>query len=330
MSWCLSMEKKIINNLFKVSVIVPVWNVEKYIIKCLDSLVNQTLKEIEIIVVNDGSPDNSQKIIDKYVKKYPDKVKSFIKENGGQGSARNLGIEKAKGEYISFVDSDDWLDTEALEKMYNLAKKNKSDIVICDMIDHYDSYTIYHNCTKYNSVFEVTPSACNKIFKKELIKDFRFLSKLWYEDFNFTTKILFNTDKISNISEGFYHCNCGHESTMNNNNSKKNLDMIIIMDDIINYLKENKKYDENIVSYLIFDHILITTINRLAFQKSKDKKETINIFLKYCKDNISNYTKLPFYNKISRNRKSIAWLNYHNLYNVSKLILLLKGKMKGK
>ena len=107
MSWCLSMEKKIINNLFKVSVIVPVWNVEKYIIKCLDSLVNQTLKEIEIIVVNDGSPDNSQKIIDKYVKKYPDKVKSFIKENGGQGSARNLGIEKAKGEYISFVDKSD-------------------------------------------------------------------------------------------------------------------------------------------------------------------------------------------------------------------------------
>ena len=313
----------------KVSVIVPVYNVEKFIDKCLNSLVKQSLKEIEIIVVNDGSPDNSQKIIDKYVKKYPEKVQSFIKENGGQGSARNIGIVKAKGEYISFVDSDDWLDLDALEKMYSLAKKDNSDIVICDMVDHYANYTIYHNLTKYNSVFEVTPSACNKIFKKELIKDFRFLSKLWYEDFNFTTKILFNTDKISNISEGFYHCNCGHESTMNNNNSKKNLDMIIIMDDIINYLKENKKYDENIVSYLIFEHILITTINRLAFQKSKDKKETINIFLKYCKDSISNYTKLPFYNKISRNRKIIAWLNYHDLYNVSKIILLLKGKMKG-
>lgn len=290
----------------KVSVIVPVYNVEKFIDKCLNSLVNQTLKEIEIIVVNDGSPDNSQKIIDKYVKKYPEKVQSFIKENGGQGSARNIGIVKAKGEYISFVDSDDWLDLDALEKMYSLAKKDNSDIVICDMVDHYANYTIYHNCTKYNSVFEVTPSACNKIFKKELIKDFRFLSKLWYEDFNFTTKILFNTDKISNISEGFYHCNCGHESTMNNNNSKKNLDMIIIMDDIINYLKENKKYDKNIVSYLIFDHILITTINRLALQKSEDKKETINIFLKYCKDNISSYTKMPFYNEISRNRKIIA------------------------
>ena len=155
----------------KVSVIVPVYNVEKFIDKCLNSIVNQTLKEIEIIVVNDGSPDNSQKIIDKYVKKYPEKVQSFIKENGGQGSARNLGIEKAKGEYISFVDSDDWLDLDALEKMYSLAKKDNSDIVICDMVDHYANYTIYHNCTKYNSVFEVTPSACNKIFKKELIKN---------------------------------------------------------------------------------------------------------------------------------------------------------------
>ena len=305
----------------KVSVIVPVYNVEKFIDKCLNSLVNQTLKEIEIIVVNDGSPDNSQKVIDEYVKKYPDKIKSFIKENGGQGSARNMGIEKAVGEYISFVDSDDWLDLDTLEKMYFLAKKDKSDIVICDMVDHYSYYTIYHNCTKYNSVFEVTPSACNKIFRKELIKDFRFLSKLWYEDFDFTTKILFNTNKISNISEGLYHCNCGHESTMNNNNSKKNLDMITVINDIIDYLKKNDKYDKNIVSYLIFNHILITTINRVAVQKSTDKKDVIRQLIKYSKDNISDYRKQAFYKNISINRKIIAWLNYHNMYNLSKIIL---------
>ena len=313
----------------KVSVIVPVYNVEKFIDKCLNSLVNQTLKEIEIIVVNDGSSDNSQKIIDEYVKKYPNKIKSFIKENGGQGSARNMGMEKAVGEYISFVDSDDWLDLNTLEKMYNLAKKDKSDIVICDMVDHYSNYTIYHNCTKYNSVFEVTPSACNKIFRKELIKDFRFLSKLWYEDFDFTTKILFNTNKISNISEGFYHCNCGHESTMNNNNSKKNLDMIIVIEDIIDYLKKNDKYDRNIVSYLIFNHILITTINRVAIQKSIDKKDVIRQLIKYSKDNISDYRRQTFYKNISRNRKIIAWLNYHNMYNLSKIILNIKGKIKG-
>ena len=313
----------------KVTVIVPVYNVEKYIDKCLDSLVKQTLKEIEIIVVNDGSLDNSQKIIDRYVKKYPDKVKSFIKENGGQGSARNLGIKKARGEYISFVDSDDWLDLNALEEMYNCAKKKKSDIVICDMVDHYKNYTIYHNCTKYNSVFQVTPSACNKIFRKEIIKNFKFLSKLWYEDFDFTTKVLFNTDKISNISKGFYHCNCGHESTMNNNNSKKNLDIIVIIDDIIKYLKENNKYDENIVSYLIFDHVLITTINRVAIQKNSDKKEVINELLKYCKNKIGNYKNMKFYNGISTNRKIIAWLNYNGLYNISKILLNIKSEIKG-
>ena len=317
----------------KMSVIVPVYNVEKYIDKCLDSLVNQTLKDIEIIVVNDGSPDNSQEIIDRYVKKYPKKVKSYIKENGGLGSARNLGLEHAKGEYISFVDSDDYLDLNALEEMHALAKKDNSDIVICDMIDHYllngqEEKQIYHNCTKYGSIYEVTPSACNKIFRRGVIGDLRFLSRLWYEDLNFTTKILFNTDKISCISKGFYHCNCGHISTMNNNNSLKNLDMLTVIDDIIDYAKENKKYDKNIISYLIFDHVLITTINRVAVQKNEDRDEVLKQLLAYCKKNISDYKKEPFYNTISRNRKFIANLNYHGLWMISKLVLRTKSLIR--
>ena len=95
----------------KVSVIVPVYNVEKYIDKCLTSLVNQTLKDIEIIIVNDGSPDKSQKIIDKYVKKHSN-IKSYIKKNGGISSARNYGLKYAHGEYIAFVDSDDYVDVK--------------------------------------------------------------------------------------------------------------------------------------------------------------------------------------------------------------------------
>ncbi len=313
---------------YKVSVIIPVWNVERYIESCLTSLSSQTLKEIEIIVVNDGSPDNSQKIIDKYVKKYPNKVKSYIKENGGQGSARNLGITFATGEYISFVDSDDWLSEDALEKMYNHAKKEKSDIVICDMVDHYPDKTIYHNCTKYESVYKVTPSACNKIFKKTIIKDIKFLSKLWYEDFNFTTKILLKNPKISTISEGLYHCNCREESTMNNNNSLKNLDMLIVINDLIEYQKELKIYDKNLTSYLIFDHVLITTINRVTAQKSKNKKEVLNKLVEYCHTNISDYKKQKFYKTISKNRKIIAWLNYHKMYNISKIILKVKEKIR--
>ena len=312
----------------KISVIVPVYNVEKYISKCLDSLVNQTLEDIEIIVVNDGSPDNSQRIIDEYVKKYSNKIKSYIKENGGLSDTRNFGLKYAKGDYISFVDSDDWLDYDALEKMYNIAEKEKSDIVICDMKDHYSNKEIYHNCTIYDSVYNVTPSACNKLFKKTIIGNLRFLKNLWYEDLNFTTKILFGNPSISNISEGLYHCNCGHVSTMNNNNSLKNLDMIIAIDDLIEYSKKNNVYDKNIISFIIFHHVLITTINRVAEHNNKDKKMVLNKLLKYCHQNISDYKKQDFYKKVPTNRKIIAFLNYNGLYYLSKNIFKLKKILK--
>ena len=115
----------------KVSIIVPIYNVEKYLSKCLDSLVNQTLADIEIIIVNDGSPDNSYKIVKDYLKKYPDKIKYYEKSNGGQGSARNLGLTKATGEYVGYVDSDDYVNLTMYEKMYQKAKKTDADIVMC-------------------------------------------------------------------------------------------------------------------------------------------------------------------------------------------------------
>ena len=120
----------------KVSVIVPVYNVYDYLGKCLDSLVNQTLKDIEIIVVNDGSPDNSEEIIDIYKKKYKC-IKAYKKENGGLSDARNYGIKRAQGEYIAFIDSDDYVDTQMLEKMYQKAKKDNLDIVVCDVYNVY-------------------------------------------------------------------------------------------------------------------------------------------------------------------------------------------------
>ncbi|MFU0826465.1 MAG: Glyco-trans-2-like domain-containing protein [Lachnoclostridium sp.] len=105
-------------NEYKVSIIVPVYNVEKYLRQCMESLVNQTLKEIEIIVVNDGSPDNSIKILEEYEKKYPDMVKVFTTENRGVSHARNYGLDHATGEYIMFVDSDDFVELNMAEKLY--------------------------------------------------------------------------------------------------------------------------------------------------------------------------------------------------------------------
>ena len=192
----------------KVSFIVPVWNVEDYIAMCLDSLLEQTLKEIEIIVVNDGSPDNSQDIIDKYVKKYPDLVKSFVKENGGQGTARNLGLKHANGEYVSFIDSDDFIDKNFAKEMYESGKANNSDVVVCDMVDKFPNKTVYYDVTNFKYLYETTPSVCNKIFKKELFDGVAFLGRYWYEDLHIMYKIYHKVKSISVIHKGYYICNC--------------------------------------------------------------------------------------------------------------------------
>lgn len=212
--------------------------------------------------------------------------------------------------------------------MYNLAIKDNSDIVICDMADYYEDGTkVIHNCTKYDFVYKVTPSACNKIFKSTVIKEIRFLDGLWYEDLNFTTKILLKDPKISTISDLYYNCNVRDSSIMNSENSIKNLDIIKIIDDLRKYAKENDIYKENIFEYLIFDHILITTINRVTKQKSKDKKKVIKALRKYCKENLKNYKEQEFYRTIPKNRKIIASLNYYGLQNLSKMLLNIKSKI---
>lgn len=318
--------------MIKVSVIVPVYNVEQYLPQCLDSLVNQTLQDIEIIIVNDGSTDNSQEIINNYIKRYPKKIKNYIKENGGLGSARNYGLKHAIGKYTSFVDSDDWLDLNALELMYKALEKHKSDIAVCDMVDHFlNGEKIYHNCTKYKFKYEKTGSACNKMFKKELIGTLKFHNSIWYEDLNFTTKLLMKTDKIVTISKGLYHCNVREKSIMNNNNSLKNLDIIFCLDDLKEYFIQNKISNwEEVYAYLVFHNILIGAINRVTVQNNADKKNVIHKLKNYCKNNINNYQKYNFYKSEPTNTKIIAKLNYQGLNKLSQKLLLIKQKIKGK
>jgi glycosyltransferase involved in cell wall biosynthesis len=117
----------------KISVIVTVYNTEQYLEKCLQSLIDQTIEEIEIIVVNDGSCDNAQAVIDNFAREYPGKIKSLRQENKGLGPARNFGLEHAGGEYIGFVDSDDWVRSDMFLQMYKKAIESDSDIVICDI-----------------------------------------------------------------------------------------------------------------------------------------------------------------------------------------------------
>ena len=129
-------------NNIKVSVVVPAYNVENYIEDCLKSLINQTLKEIEIIVVNDGSTDNTFEIINKYAN-LDFRIKVISQENQGISVTRNNGIKIAKGEYIGFVDSDDWVDENYFEELYNTAKKFDADISVASILKHKPKYNLH-------------------------------------------------------------------------------------------------------------------------------------------------------------------------------------------
>ena len=248
-----------------VSIIVPVYNVEKYIDKCLNSLVNQTLKNIEIIVVNDGTKDNSQKIIDKYTKKYSF-IRSYIKENGGLSSARNYGLKHAKGEYIAFVDSDDFVDKNMFEQMYLYAKNNKYDIVVCDTINVYNDKQSYRISNLKYSDDDVKnyiispPMACIRIYKKNIFEKVSFKEGILYEDLNLTPSLVQYTKKIGFINKGYYYYYQRINSIMKQTNfNEKLLDIFEVLNN--NYDLLYNSYPEEI-EYLYITHLLRTTTLR--------------------------------------------------------------------
>ena len=320
----------------KLSIIVPVYGVEKYIDKCLNSLVKQSLKEIEIIVVNDGTKDNSQKIVDKYVKKYPDKIKSYIKENGGQGSARNYGLKKATGEYIGYVDSDDFVEKDMYKKLYNKAKENNYDIVVCgnyNVSEDYQNKNIDAFINNYNTdlenIFFGKMAVWNKIYKRDiLIKNkLEFKEKVWYEDLAFTLKAIMNSNTFAFIDEPLYDYLIREGSTMNNSNVQRNLEILDAFNDILSYIQHNKKEEYfNKIEFLAIDHICISAIVRVlkADSNKNIKKETIEKLINYMNKNFPNYKSNKYINTLSKNRKIIYKLINIKMYGLINLIFKVK------
>lgn len=295
----------------KVSVIVPVYNVEKYIEKCLESLVNQTLEDIEIIVVNDGSPDNSQKIIDKFVKKYPKKVKSYTKENGGLSDARNYGIEKATGEYIAFLDSDDYIREDAYEKMYHKAIEKKFDVVVCDLVYVYDNYEKNANSNiqkditnkeEIKKIYEnIYPAAWNKIYHKKLFnnKKIRFKKGVWYEDVEFTYKLLPFIKTIGVVKENFVYY-IQRENSISKTYDKRLYDQINNWNALIDYYKENNLYNEykKELEYAYIRYICGSFIKQCAnYPDKKEYQEAVKIALENRNKNFPQYKKNKLFYK---------------------------------
>ena len=316
---------------YKLSIVAAVYNLEKYLPRCLDSLVNQTLQEIEIICVDDGSIDSAPQIIDEYAKKYPNKVKAFHKENGGEFTTRNYGLEIATGEYVTFVDTDDYVEPNWAEKLYNAAKESNADMAVCgfERIDLNTGKVVSTNMTQYGNVVKeitndddfmvfINPAPWNKIYKLDKVKDLKFLNFRGFNDMIFLASSFTRINKVAFVPDVLYHYFLRYDSQIHNVNEQDVENFKKYLLDLKQlYINENKyegmKY---ILDLMAFIHLGTSVMYRASYDKEinirKMLKETIN----YLDTNFETWRKNPFLTFSYSIKKGITHVG---LWGISKL-----------
>ena len=310
----------------KLSIIIPAYNAESTIQKCLDSVLCQSIRDYEVLVINDGSQDKTEEILKEYSHNYPDRLIFRTVQNGGQGKARNIALDLSNGEWIGFVDSDDWIDPDMFEKMLHTAEAENSDLVICDAMAHFpDGSTAQERTSRPGVPMASAGFANNKVFQRELIDEIRFPEGLWYEDAEFTAKAIHRASNITMLPEMLYHYRRGFPSTMNNNNAKKNLDILAIMDHLEQELCGSDRDD---YEFLLINHILLDAMNRVnAMKGAEDQKLVMDRLRNYVREKIPDLNKSESFQKESRNRRLIMRLHYSGLSDLAGILLSIKGTL---
>lgn len=280
----------------KVSVIVPVYNVENYLAKCLDSLVNQTLQNIEIIVVNDGSSDGSEEIIRQYSEKCQDKIKAFTKENGGLSDARNFGIDSATGDYYGFVDSDDYVSETMFEEMLNLAEEHHAEMVICNIqkVDEHGHITQKLTqipnmpekidvVTHFSVFSDLSYFACNKLFRKELFEGKRFKKGVHFEDIQLVPQLLLECKTLAQ-TQSYHYQYLERTDSISKTHNEKGLDILKAVEDVEIAFQKSiySSRVEELKGFQILEGVY-TFLAYLAFVKNKhifyEMSEELDAFL---------------------------------------------------
>lgn len=314
----------------KVSIIVPVYNVDKYLSKCLDSLINQTLKDIEIICINDGSTDNSLDILKSYGAK-DSRIKIIDKPNEGPSITRNLGINSATGEYIGFVDSDDWIDLDFYEKLYSAITSHDVDIACATIVrkrENSSKYRVFFNEEKIHETLEDKLKAINypkcsyvwnKLYKADKIKNIPFKKGIYFEDVYWTLDVIKRTNKIITVPNTNYFYRVNLDSIVKRvKDPKQQLDYYNSQKYLINFYEENgikldKKY-QNITKEIKY-------LWNIPILKIKERK-TIQTFLLF--------SLLPIWKKDDSKKGliDIKILDNHYFINLFGITIRIKSKAK--
>ena len=330
-------------DLVKVSVIVPVYNVEKYLRECLDNILNQSLEDIEIICVNDGSTDNSLDILDEYSKK-DSRVKVISQENKGLSGARNTGMKHVTGQYVTFMDSDDYFSEGSLEKLYGICEEKNLDVAIAKLInfddetnekaksDYYEikflKKIVGDNVFDFSDVgdkmYNIPVTAPGKFYRYDLISDMEFPEGIIFEDNVFFTEVLFRAERIYFHDDYIYNRRIRFDS-ITNSNFENFTDSIVMFNKVIDVTKRYNHYDE--FKYKLFRHKVLNIFTRFS-QVTEEYKQNffemiIDEFKVYSKE-IKSYSDVSKFDKkamfiMDSALDSDTWLEFELKVNNYKL-----------
>lgn len=315
----------------KVTVIVPVYNVEEYLERCVASILNQSMGEFELILVDDGSTDSSGRICDSLAE-MDGRIRVIHQENKGLGGARNTGIEEANGAYLMFVDSDDTLLPHALEQLLNRAEQSGAEMVIFRLESVNEQGMGMHVFTDdlpEEQIFSLetekklllaSPGACNKLIATRLFREsgIRFPEKLWYEDLHTIPKLYLHTDKIYMLPKVLYLYLQRDGSIMNSRSLTRNREIIAAVDSVTSYYKELKAYEEykEELDFLSTNNVLRLASVRVIKGGAAENSQVLSELLEYQQEHQPGYTENRHYKKLDRKSRLACWLIYRKKYGV--------------
>lgn len=291
----------------KLSIIIPVYNVEKYLRKCLDSAIDPSSEDYEIITVNDGSTDTSADILDEYAKKYPGLIRVITKENGGLGSARNAAIGPAEGEFLYFLDSDDSLSPNAVAEMLDTLRSSTFDICLFDAAAFNEAgkklEDISGGSKEGSFRFEESPDILlrrmnvgTKIFRRTLFTEngIRFRDREWYEDMSCVPILYALADRIFYRKSAWYNYLTRQGSIMNSGTLARNLEIISAVEATNSYYREHGLFEKyhNELEYMCFYNVLIAATVRVNLVDPDTPLQ--DRLLEYFTEAFPNYRQNPY------------------------------------
>ena len=329
--------------MFNLSIVIPVYNVEKYLRKCIDSAItpDKLGQEYEIVVVNDGSTDSSPEIIKEYVSAYPGSIRMISTENFGLGHARNVGIRNSGGEYLFFMDSDDYLVPGAVYELLSMAESG-CDVCIFDASSVREDGSVLEYKKGFHTEGALSLSDCpellleipnvwNKLFKRRLFEDKEifFPDHAWFEDIRTVLKLYAAADRMEYRALDLYRYVQHSNTITRSRNPGRNIEMIEAMDDIIGFFRDEGKYEEfkDILEYLAFHSQFLTSPVRanLAQWDSDVQGKLIDDYLQKFPD----FQRNPYVKKISSAHKLLTKLYLKKRYLAVHILMKANSIVKG-